>query len=179
MTAENVNAWAQLVDALYAMGFSAIVWLLYHLLIILLPMRNKVLAYVVHIVFFAVAGLYAFCFVVGQTSLGVVRWYLAAGFGAGAAAYWLYFAPAVNRAADAVRAALRWLAKPFVRLWGFAVVRPVGIVCARLQKRRALRYNQRVERKRAREQARHKKEEQKNAEPATGKKEPIQAYTQT
>lgn len=177
MTAEHIDAWAQLTDALLAMGFSVLLWFCYHVMILIFPMRHRATAYLLHLLFFGIAGLFAFCFVIGRTSLGVVRWYLAAGFAAGAAAYKLCFAPAVNWTARMIRRACRLAARPFVRLWEWLVRRPFAALRLRLQKRRELRYNLRMEKKRARQDAPEK--EEKDGGDTAGQKKPLQAYTQT
>ncbi len=177
MTAEQIEAAAQLKDTLLCMGFSVLFWFFYHLMTLVFTMRRRAAAYLLHLLFFAVGGLFAFCFILGQTSLGVVRWYLAAGFAAGAAAYRLCFAPAVGWVARGIGRLLRLAARPFAAAWRALAVRPARAIYSHLQNRRALRYNQRMERKRAR--TREPEEEHQNGGTPAGSKKPIEAYTQT
>ena len=176
MTALQLDATVQLQDALAAMGLSLVLWFCYHLMTLLIPRKQVLLAWVMHLLFFAAAGLVCFCFVVGRTSLGVVRWYLAAGFAAGAAAYVFCFAGMVKRAVNALKKLVCRVLAPLRWIWQKGIMQPCMRVHTRLQNRRQLRYNQRKEKKRRRKQ---KKEEQQKGNPERGQKKPRKAYTQT
>ena len=173
MTAQDISAAAQLLDTLRAAAFSGALWLLYDLLVTALPLRGRLASALFHLLFFAAAGAVGFCFIAGATSLHVPRWYLALGFGLGAAAYYRLLSRPVRSAVRALGRALRWLLRP-VR----ALLRWLLQPLAWLQKRVRMMYNAFDARRNARCDAREKQSH--GGEPKQqNKKQPIPPYTQT
>lgn len=177
MTAVNVDAAAQIYDALLSMGLSVIICFFYHLMILIFKLKSRLVSYAAHIAFFSAAGLFVFCFIVGKTSVGDVRWYIIAGFGCGAAAYFVCFAAWVKKSVNLLCHVLAFIFAPVSFIWRKLIVQPLSALSALLQKRRELRYNQRMAKRTEREKSleRDKNDRQDDG----GKKAPLKAYTQT
>lgn len=173
MTSLNLSAGAQLLDALLSAGFSAVFWLFYDLLVTLLGLRGRFASALFHLLFFFAGGVAAFCFIVGKTSLGIPRWYLALGFLAGCGLYYLLLSRPLRWLVRGAKKLVCGLLRPL--LWP---LRWLGArLRALLQSGREKVYNAR-NRKRASKQA-VDGEEKDGEQPQKPAKKPIQAYAKT
>ncbi|MEG0750935.1 MAG: hypothetical protein RR998_04240 [Oscillospiraceae bacterium] len=157
-------------DVFLSLGFAAIASFVYSLLFFLCPRRSKIVAYLLHALFFAFAGLFAFCFIIGTTAAKGPRWYIIAGFAIGVFAYVKCFAKIVGGALSACAKLAKKLCSP--------VICAVHSTLSVLQKRLRVMYNLLVSQR----ADRVRKRRNKNAvdEQGTGGgKPPIKAYTQT
>ncbi len=180
MTAVGASTADVLYDMLLVFGLSVAVWMAYHILCLLLPMRSAFLAIPVHILFFAVAGFFCFCFILGQTTVAQPRWHLALGFMLGAWVYYAWFARYVRRLLFLLHQLLRLLAVPVAVLGRWIKTDIIDKLRLYLQKKRAMLYNKRIERQRARQAKRKsKRRESLGEQEEQPKKQAVRAYTQT
>ncbi len=180
MTAVGASTASIAFDFLLALGFSLGVWFCYQVFFAVLSPRGVVAATLLHMLFFAVAGLAAFCFVIGKTTSQEPRWHMALGFALGAWVYYGIAARYVRAVTDGIKKLLALAARPVVRLavWlGRCVSGAARSALRYLQKRRQMLYNRRKEKQRARRARRGN--HGRDPEPEKEKKKPLQAYTQS
>ena len=129
-------------DLLLCFVFGLGMSLAYQITTALFPLRGRVGMLLWHIIFFAAAGLCAFCFCIGVTTCKEPRWQLVLGFFLGIAAYCYCFSRLVGALTALLMRLLRWLLAPVLwpvcRLWDML---RGGIV--RLQNGAAAVYNRR------------------------------------
>jgi hypothetical protein len=176
MTAVGASPGEILYDMVLTMGFGLGLWFSYHLCCLLIPMKNKVVALGVHVLFFSAAGFLAFCFIVGMTVSQQPRWHMALGLGLAAWAYYGLVARYVQAVLFFLEDALRWMVSPVVRLGRLLKVKVWDRMVKRLQSRMHMMYNTHVKKRQLRRVKRRKNGQN---EPQKEKRKPIQAYTET
>lgn len=177
MTIVDAATGAILFDFLKFMGFSLCLWFGYHLLCLLFRMRSKIIAVLLHLLYFSVAGFACFCFILGETASIAPRWHHVAGIAAGALAYYGWFARYMRSLFRLIKKLLHYMVLPIRKFLAF--VREKILLRFRdwLQSKRQLMYNFRKKKQEERAARRQKHAEPEPSE--TPKKAPIQAYTKT
>ncbi len=133
------------------------------------PFRGRVMLLLWHIVFFAAAGLVAFCFCIGVTTCKEPRWQLVFGFVLGLLSYLFCFSRTVRFATDSLIRLFFFLIKP-ISIPLKKLHKAAAAFLGRLQSRAKERYNRQKQKKR------EAKQEHERQEP---RRQPIQASEET
>jgi len=176
MTAVGAATGDIVYDMLLSMGISVLVWLCYHLTCGALPKKRLLLLQLAaHLVFFAAAGFFIFCFILGVTTSKAIRWHMIFGFALGAWIYFYFFAQYVTLLLGLIKRLIRLILYPFRLLWKTVSSAVSKRVKDALQKARLRRYT----RMEARRKKKERKRRAKNAALQNEKKEPLKAYHQS
>ena len=177
MILSDTSSWAVVYDMFLVLGFSVVMWLCFHMLTLVLPLRRAVPAVILYVLFFAAAGLIAFCFVVGATASRQLRWHMTAGFVLGARIYYSWFSRYTQKLFGLFKTLLYGMWHPVAWVWQLLRRALLDRAAACLQRKWAILYNRAKQKGLERKKYRRKKVVKRQDEKK--RKKPTQAYTQS
>ena len=165
MTAVGACGCDFLDDGLKMMALVLGLCVIYLLFLVLLPVKNKLVSALLHILLFSFFGLVSFCFILGKTVSMKIRWTMVAGAVIAVVLYLIIFAPIIRTLTAPITLLYRFLSRTARKAAGY------------LQKRYQMLYNRGIDKYTSRIKKRREKNGDNDKKNQT--KEPIKVYTQT